>query len=48
MHLNGSHNKALTREILVDIAKDLRLENDPCRLLIIEALLIQAETPTLN
>ena len=48
MHLNGSHNKPLTRETLVQNTKILRQENDPHRLLVMEALMIQQKNPSLN
>ena len=41
MHFNGSHNRPLTHETLVQNTKILLQENVPLRLLVIEALMIQ-------
>ena len=47
-HCNKEHNQALSRDMLVTNTKILRIENDPNRLTIFEALLIHLRKPTMN
>ena len=47
-HTEEQHNMALTREIMVNNTKIIRREDDPRRLKIYEALLIQQKQPSIN